>query len=86
MKAFADLCAALDGPHPTDPGEIVPDHPSTCDSSSDPMPHTVGDGNRDAISIDSNPLLRIPSKLIASWFPTHPGFHPTATRSLASEE
>src|SRR5271157_5626000 len=27
------------------------------------------DGNRDAISIDSNPLLRIPSKLIASRFP-----------------
>src|SRR5271157_3821726 len=28
------------------------------------------DGNRDAISIGSNPLLRIPSKLIASRFPT----------------
>jgi len=28
------------------------------------------DGSRDAIGIDSNPLLRIPSKLIASQFPT----------------
>jgi hypothetical protein len=28
------------------------------------------DGNWDAISIDSNPLLRRPSKLIASRFPT----------------
>ncbi len=32
--------------------------------------HDETDGNRDAISIDSNPLLRIPSKLIASRFPT----------------
>src|SRR5208282_2544907 len=29
-----------------------------------------GDGNWDAISIDSNPLLRRPSKLIAPRFPT----------------
>ncbi len=28
------------------------------------------DGNWDAISIDRNPLLRRPSKLIASRFPT----------------
>jgi hypothetical protein len=28
------------------------------------------EGNSDAISIDGNPLLRRPSKLIASWFPT----------------
>ena len=30
----------------------------------------VWDGNRDAIRIDSNPRLRIPSNLIASRFPT----------------
>jgi len=33
--------------------------------------HCSEDGNWDAISIDSNPLLRRPSKLIASRFPTH---------------
>jgi len=44
------------------------------------MASVIDDGNRDAISIDSNPVLRNPSELIAA------RFHPTATRSLASEE
>src|SRR5271157_6150348 len=34
-------------------------------------PYLKEDGNWDAVSIDSNPLLRRPSKLIASRFPTH---------------
>jgi hypothetical protein len=38
------------------------------------------DGNWDAISIDSNPLLRRPSKLFATRFPTpRPGFRPPVT-------
>ena len=41
------------------------------------------DGNWDAISIDSNPLLRRPSKLIASRFPTPKKHHAMTCAEMA---
>src|SRR5271157_4809811 len=42
-----------------------------------------GDGNWVAISIDSNPLLRRPSKLIASRFPTPKKHHAMSCAEMA---
>src|SRR5208337_967383 len=46
-------------------------------------PDLKEDGNWDAVSIDSNPLLRRPSKLIASRFPTPKKHHAMTSAETA---